>query len=62
MVTTAPTRRRRRPRTTDDWTSEFARLVDNRECDHGAKGPRYCGLCKQLARHIANLTGVREYR
>lgn len=60
-TTTAP-RRRRRLRTMADWTPEFLALVDRRTCDHGAPGPRLCGLCKQLARHLANLTGVKEYR
>lgn len=60
-TTTPPRTRRRRLRTTADWTPEFAALVDRRTCTHGTT-PRLCGICKSVARHLATLTGVREYR
>lgn len=63
MNSTTTTRtRRRRPRTIADWTPEFTALVDRRTCDHGATGPRYCALCKTVARNLATMTGIPEYR
>lgn len=60
--TTARPRRRRARKMVDAWTPEFLALVDRRDCTHGATGPRYCGLCKVLARNLAQMTGVREFR